>query len=125
MMQQVLRTHGTTVGRILIGLLFFFSGVGILMGGISGTSAMIADTGLPMAALFAWLVVLVKIGAGGALMAGYKVEKAALLLIGFTILTILAVHRDLQDINLFKNLSIIGGLLYVYTYGSSKDSWKI
>lgn len=111
----MIRAHGAVVGRILLGLLFFASGASILfMSGVSGTASMIEMKGLPMAMLLAWVVVLVKIVAGGALMLGREVQKAALALMAFTILATLFYHMDMQDINLFKNLAIIGGLMYAY-----------
>ena len=124
-MDALLQKHGETVGRILMGLLFFFSGIGILLkGGIGGTAAMIEMKGLPLAMLLAIIVVAIKIGAGGALMVGYKTKKAVLALIGFTVLATLFYHMSLDDPGLFKNLAIIGGLLYIYVHGPG-DGWKL
>lgn len=122
--RMMLRTHGTMVGRMLMGLLFFFSGVGILLGGTAGTVGFYESLGVPMASLMVWVVVAVKIGAGGALMLGYRTCYAALALIAFTIIATLLVHMDLEDINLFKNLAIIGGLMYVLAYGPG-EGWKL
>lgn len=123
-MDSLIRTYGVTVGRMLLGLLFLFSGVGILLNGVDGTAGMIAAKGIPLAGLVVWLVVAVKILAGGALMVGYRTTWAAAALITFTILATLLYHMDINDISLFKNLSIIGGLLYAYVYGPG-DGWKI
>lgn len=123
-MDSILKAHGALVGRMLIGLLFLFSGAGMLLGGVSGAAGMIEMKGLPLPMLLAWAVVAVKILAGAALMVGYETKKAALALGGFTVLTILFFHLNLEDINLFKNLAIIGGLLYVYVYGPG-DGWKL
>lgn len=123
-MDSMLRMYGALVGRMLMGLLFLFSGVGILLNGVSGAAGMIEMKGLPVAILLAWVVVAVKIVGGAALMAGYETKKAVLALGGFTLLTILFFHMNLEDINLFKNLAIIGGLLYVYVYGPG-DGWKL
>lgn len=120
----VARTYGTMIGRMLLGLLFVFSGVGIVLNGTAGTAGMITSLGLPAAMLIAWLVVIIKVGAGAALMLGYRAQQAALALIVFVALATLFFHMDLEDINLFKNLSIMGGLLYVYAYGPG-DGWKI
>lgn len=120
----MVRTHGTMLGRMLLGLLFVFSGAGIILNGTAGVEGMMASAGIPLASLLVWVVVLVKIGAGGALMLGYQAREAALVLIVFTVLATFFYHMDLEDINLFKNLSIIGGLLYVYAYGPG-DGWRI
>lgn len=126
--RALLRTHGTLLGRVLLGLLFFVSGVGILMGegGVAGTAGMIASKGLPLAALLAWIVVFIKVVGGGALMLGYKVGKAACALFGFTLLATLFFHtgNGLSDVALLKNLSIMGGLLYVMAYGAG-EGWRL
>ena len=121
---KTLRTHGAMVGRMLIGLLFLFSGVGIVMNGVDGFVGMIETRGLPMASLLAWVVVLIKIADGGALMLGYKTKEAALALLVFTLLATIFYHMNLEDVNLFKNLAIVGGLMYVYIYGPG-PGWKI
>ncbi len=112
------------VGRMLIGLLFVFSGVGMVLNGVDGVASMIESRGLPMASLLAWVVIVVKVGAGAALMLGYRTRDAAIALLIFTGLVTLLYHLDLEDINLFKNLAIVGGLLYVYVYGPG-DGWKL
>ena len=119
-----LRVYGTLVGRVLMGLLFFFSGVGILMSGPASTATYFASLGIPLAGLVVWLVLAIKIVAGGALMLGYRVGAAAALLILFTAAAILAAHMDMEDPGLWKNLAIIGGLLYVIAYGAG-DGWKV
>lgn len=121
----MLKTHGAMVGRMLLGLLFLFSGVSILLsGGTMGVASMIEGVGFPMGSLLAWVVVAVKILGGGALMAGYETEKASLALMGFLVITILFFHLDINDIQLFKELAIMGGLMYVYVYGPG-NGWKI
>ena len=121
---RILRKHGAIVGRMLIGLLFVFSGIGIVNNGVEGFSGMIDARGLPMAVLLAWIVIAVKIVAGVCLIIGYRTAYAALALLIFTGLTALLYHLDLNDMNLFKNLAIMGGLLYVYVYGPG-DGWKL
>lgn len=123
MIDKCIQAYGIIVGRMLLGLLFLFSGVGIVLGGVSGFAGMIAMKGFPMAVLLAWVVVVWKILAGGALMLGYRTKDAALALIVFTIIVTPLYHANLQDVNLFKNLAIIGGLLYVYVYGPG-DGWR-
>lgn len=121
---RTLRAHGAMVGRMLIGLLFVFSGVGIINNGVEGFSGMIDARGLPMAVLVAWVVIAIKIAAGVALILGYRTAYAALALLTFTGLATLLYHLDLNDMNLFKNLAIMGGLLYVYVYGPGAG-WKL
>lgn len=124
MVDRILRANGTMIGRMLIGLLFVFSGVGIVLNGVDSFSGMIETRGIPMPMLVAWLVVVVKIVAGAALMLGWRTSQAALALMIFTVLATLLYHLNLEDINLFKNLAIIGGLLYVYVFGAG-NGWKL
>lgn len=119
-----LQSNGILLGRILLGLLFFSSGVSMLMGGVGNTAGYFASLSIPMAGLVAWLVILVKIGAGGALMLGYKAQDAACLLLLFTLAATAVAHMNLEDMNLWKNLAIAGGLLYAMAYGNG-NAWRI
>lgn len=121
---RTLREYGALVGRCLIGLLFVFTGVGIVNNGIDGFASMIDARGLPMAVLLAWIVVVIKVAAGACLILGYRTAQAALALLIFTGLATLLYHLDLEDVNLFKNLAIMGGLLYVYIYGPG-PGWRL
>lgn len=121
----MVRTHGTVVGRMLMGLLFVFSGIGIYAEQtIVFTAAYYDSLGIPLAWLLVYVVIFVKIVGGGALMFGYRTGMAAGALIVFTIIATLAAHMSLEDINLFKNLAIIGGLLYVMAYGPG-EGWSL
>ena len=75
------------------------------------------SAGVPLGALMVWPVIILKIVAGGMLMVGYRVGASAGALILFTLGTIVIAHADVNDVNLFKNLAIVGGLLYVLAYG--------
>jgi putative oxidoreductase len=117
----MVQTKGVVIGRILMGLLFFSSGVGMLLTQTpEGVAGYFGSLDLPMPLLLAWLVIILKIVAGGALIIGKHVGNAACALIVFTALTILIAHRDLADVNLFKNLAIIGGLMYVMAFGAGR-----
>lgn len=118
--QEMMRSKGIPVARVLLGLLFVFSGIGMLfMQGPAATAGYFDSMGVPMAGLLVWVVIAIKLGAGGALMAGYRVADAAALLIVFTLLATFVAHMSLEDINLFKNLAIIGGLMYAIAYAKS------
>ncbi len=112
------QTKGVVIGRVLMGLLFFGSGLGMLLGGPANSAAYFESVGLPFAGILVWVVIVLKIGAGGAVIIGKNVGQAAALLAAFTFLTILVAHRDFNDPGMFKNLAIIGGLLYVMAFGA-------
>lgn len=116
--RELVRTYGTVVGRVLMGLLFVGGGLSMLfMQGPENVGAYFASVGVPLGALMAWPVIILKVVAGGMLMAGYRVGVAATALILFTLGATLIAHMDPNDTGLFKNLAIVGGLLYVIAYG--------
>lgn len=121
--REMMRTHGTLVGRVLLGLLFLVTGIKFVLNGVP--VAKVTSMGVPLAGVVAWIVVLVKILGGAALILGYRVGQAALALFVFTLLTVLLIHvKDADSTTLLKNLSIMGGLLYVMAYGAGKG-WRI
>ena len=116
--RDLVRDKGTKVGRMLIGLLFFASGLSMLL--VTGPTV-VADgftsLGIPLAGLVVWLVIAVKVVAGLAIILGYRVGLAAAALILFTFAATITAHRDFADPSLLKNLAVIGGLLYLMAYG--------
>lgn len=120
----MLLDKGTLVGRFLVALLFVSSGVNMLMGGVGNTAMYFETLGLPMPMVLALVVIAVKVIGGLCVMVGYKTEQAALALFVFTAGTILVAHLNTADMNLWKNLSIMGGLLYVMAYGPG-EGWKL
>ena len=122
--KMMLQSHGVLAGRFLLALLFVSSGINMLLGGVGNTAMYFDSMGVPVAGVAAMLVIALKISAGVAMMVGYKVEEAASALFVFTALTILIAHRDTADLNLWKNLAIMGGLLYAMAYGAG-DGWKL
>lgn len=126
--RMVLREKGITAARMALGFLFLFTGLGMVFssGGLGYVTSVVSGLGFPIAiaSLIALLVALVKVIAGGALMAGYRTGLAAAVLIAFTLLATILVHLDIDDVNLFKNLAIIGGLLYAMSYGPG-EGWSM
>lgn len=112
-------------GRSLLGLIFLLAGIGKI-GTFEGTSAYMESAGLPMVSVLLVLTIIVEAGGGAALIAGVLSRLAALGLIGFTILASVIFHpfwniegegQQMQQILFLKNLSIVGGLLYVAAFG--------
>ncbi len=126
--RAMIRTHGVLVGRILLGLLFLVAGINKFMGGVDGFAAGLEGMGLPLPALLAWVVILLEVIGGAFLILGYRVGQASAALSIFLILTIIVVHNPLKDTAqltaALKNLSIMGGLLYVMAFGAG-DGWKL
>jgi len=123
--RDLVRDKGTKVGRILIGLLFFGSGLSMLLtAGPEATAQYFTSLGIPLAGLVVWLVMGVKILGGLAIILGYRVGLASAALILFTVSATIAAHRDFADPNLFKKLAIVGGLLYLVAYGPGGTNTK-
>lgn len=120
---EIIRTHGSKLGRILIGLLFLVSGLLMLfVQGPANVAGYFTSLGVPMATLLVWPVIFVKIVAGGAIVIGKRTTEAAAALILFTLIATLLAHMNAEidptfPINLLKNLSIVGGLLYLMAFG--------
>ena len=104
--------------RILITLLFLYSGVGKILAP-SVVIGAIAHVGLPLPQLCYIVAIAVELGVGLAFVFGFRTRTAALVLGAYCILTAALFHLELsnplQTIQLLKNLAITGGLLpYVF-----------
>ena len=118
-------TYGPLVGRALLAAIFLISGVGKLFDP-AGTIGYINAVGLPLAEVGYALAVIVEIGGGMLLIAGYRTRIAALSLAALTILAAIFFHDDYADqnqlIHFLKNLAIAGGLLQVVFPGAGRVS---
>ncbi len=114
------------VGRILLALIFVVSGFGKITN-IGGTAGYFGSIGLPLPIVTAWLVALLELLGGLAIVFGFKTRIAALALAAFSIASGLIAHFDLADqmqtIMLMKNTAMAGGLLLLAAYGPG--SWSL
>jgi putative oxidoreductase len=119
------------LGRLGIAALFLPSGLEKLLD-LSHFEGVLAAKGLPLPLAWAVLAALIEFLGGLALAVGFRVRYVALLLIIFTIVATLLAHafwmvgepapHQAQQIQFFKNLAIIGGLLYVFVRGAGAIS---
>lgn len=113
------------VGRLLIGLPFAMSGFGKLAA-YGKTTALIAAVGLPVPPLAYAVAVLVELGGGLLLIAGYQVRLVASVMAVFCFATALSFHSNFADqnqmINFLKNVMIAGGLLQTAAFGAGAVS---
>ena len=123
---NALSRFGPLVGRILIALIFVMSGYGKIKG-FDGTVGYIASKGLPLPQLAAVIAIIIELGGGVMLMAGWKARWAAAAMFLFTAVAAVIFHNfwavpadaaQNQMIHFMKNISMLGGLLYVVVYGS-------
>lgn len=119
------------LGRLAIGALYVPAGYGHLTG-LNGFAQYLASKGLPGPAM-AWAVVaaVVEFFASLAVVVGFQTRAAALLLVIFTIVAALTGHPfwtvpadqyQNQYVHFFKDIAIIGGLLYVFVRGAGPIS---
>ncbi|MCO5108626.1 MAG: DoxX family protein [Burkholderiaceae bacterium] len=118
-------------GRLLMALLFLPAGVGKLTG-FAGTVGYISSVGLPMPQLGAMVALVVEIGGGVALIAGFGTRVAAIVLAAFTLVASYffhaywAVPADQQlipQLLFYKNMAVIGGLLTIAAWGAG--AWSV
>lgn len=113
-------------GRVLLALVFILAGFS-KFAGLEGTAGYIASKGLPMPAVLAVLTAVLEVVGGLALAIGYQARLAAIALAVFTLLATFLFHNFwampadqafVQQLMFMKNLSITGGLLFVFALGA-------
>ena len=108
----------TLLGRLLMSIIFIMAGINKI-GGYEGTQGYMEAMGVP--GMLLPVVILLEIGAGAALLIGWKARIFAFLLAGFTLLSAILFHNNFGDqmqmILFMKNLAISGGLLFVVAFG--------
>ena len=113
------------IGRILVAAIFILSGLGKI-GAPAATQGYIAAMGLP-APLLAYIgAIVMELGGGLLLLAGYRTKVVAAALAVFSIVTAFVFHHALADqnqmIHFLKNLAMAGGLLQFVAYGAGRIS---
>jgi len=124
----VVSDWASLIGRVGLAAVFLWSGYEKLAY-MDGSIGYMKAYGLPVADLLIWPALIVEIVAGAMLLLGWKARWAALALALFTIPATLIFHGYWgvpadqvlnQQIHFMKNLAILGGLLYVFAYGSGR-----
>ena len=111
------------IGRLLVAALFLPSGFNKLMA-FSTFAASLAAKGLPNSTVFAGVLVAAEVLGPLALIIGLWPRSTALVLIGFTALTLWMTHRSLgvvfrprQNVQFYQTVAVIGGLLFYFASG--------
>lgn len=117
--------YASLVGRLMIGLPFAMSGFGKLAA-YGATTAYIASAGLPVPPLAYAIAVLVELGGGLLLIAGYQARSVALAMAVFTLAAAVSFHNNFADqnqtIHFLKNVMMAGGLLQIFAFGAGAIS---
>lgn len=112
-------------GRALIALLFIPNGYEQL-NAFAGTVGYIAAAGVPLPHAAGALSIAIHLGLGTMLLVGFQARWSALGLALFTFVISFIFHNYwsapaaeamMQQINFFKNLAIVGGLLGIVAWG--------
>lgn len=120
---SALRDAALLVGRVLLSAMFILAGWSKI-GGYAGTQAYMASKGVPGALLP--LVILLELGGGLAILAGFQTRIVSILLAGFTLLAALLFHYipadQIQMLMFMKNMAITGGFLALFAAGPGRYS---
>ena len=129
-MQKTIDQFGPLLGRILLASIFLMSGIGKI-GGFAGTAGYMGSKGLPMVEVLLAITIVIEIGAALMLILGWKAKIGAALLFLWMIPVTFMFHnfwtmapadQQLQTIMFMKNLGLMGGMLYIMTFGSGPMS---
>ena len=117
-------------GRLVLAAIFVMSALGKI-GNWEGTTGYMAAKGMPFMSLFLLGAIALEVLGGASIVLGFKARLGALLLIVFLIPATLIFHNfwafggqqmQQQMVHFLKNLSILGGLLFVATHGAGPFS---
>lgn len=118
------------VGRILVAAIFLWSGIGKI-GGFAGTLAYMQSKGVLLAEIALVITIIVEIGAALMLILGWKARLGAAALFLWMIPVTLIFHAfwavppeevQMQTIQFFKNLGLMGAMLLIVGFGSGPYS---
>jgi putative oxidoreductase len=118
------------IGRSLLGLLFLIAGTRQLMF-FAGSVGYFGKLGFPAPEATAWLSIIIHVVGGALLIVGWKTKWTSWLLLAMVVIATAMAHRFwdydaaqyANQLNHFlKNLAIIGGLLYVISFGAGATS---
>ena len=122
-MNRALTRFAPLLGRVLIGQVFFLSGVNKLLDP-ARTIALIASHGVPFPAFCCFAAAAVEIGGSLALILGIKIRWSALVLAAFVVVVTTIFHWNFaigMNAQLFrKDVAIAGGLLLAAYFGSDR-----
>ena len=125
-MSDFIGKFGPVTGRVLVALIFLWSGIGKI-GGFAGTAGYMASKGLPMVEVLLVLTIVIEVGGSLMLIVGWKARWAAAVMFLWLVPVTLAMHNFWavppaevmgQQINFMKNLAIMGAMLFIMAFGA-------
>ena len=120
-----LKGFGILIGRILLVLIFFQSGIGKIMN-FQGTAEYMAKFGMPYTNFFLVGAIFLELVGSVTVISGYFARLGAFLLVILLIPTTLIFHTNfsdpMQQIHFMKNVSMFGGILVLLMVGAGRFS---
>ena len=111
------------VARVFLGHIFLLAGLSKI-GAYEGTQGYMDAMGVP--GILLPLVILLEIGGGLAIIAGFKTRWVAIALAAFTVVSAAIFHNNFGDqtqmIMFMKNIAIAGGFLLLAAHGAGAYS---
>ena len=121
-----------TTGRVLLGVYFILPGLNKVTD-FAGNSQYMAEHGMVFIPFFLVLTIIIQLGGGFALVAGYQTKIVAFLLAGLTLVISLVMHdfwtmepglqTSHETQNFVKNMAIMAGLLVAGGLGGG--AWSL
>ena len=120
------KAQGVAALRVTLGLIFLVAGLSKLMDQTMITG-MLENIGFPAVPFFVWLLIIVEVVGGAALILGKKVDKVVWPLFIVLLVALLLVHLPAFDrtqtptvMNVLWHLVGLGGLLSLHSTGPGK-----
>ena len=121
-----------TAGRVLLGIYFILPGI-TKVTNFEGNSQYMADHGMVMIPFFLVLTIIIQLGGGFAMVAGYQTKIVAFILAGLTLVISLVMHdfwtmepglqTSHETQNFVKNMAIMAGLMVAGGLGGG--AWSL
>jgi len=120
-MCKLIQQYGPLLGRILLSVIFIIAGIRKIFS-FAGTAGYMASKGLPVSEVLLVLTIMIELGGGLMILLGWQARWAATVIFMFLIPVTVVFHpvwADPAEFNsFFKNLAIMGGMMYIMVYGS-------
>lgn len=120
---EKLQELSAPIGRLLLSMIFIFSGFTKITG-YAATQGYMEAMGVP--GMLLPLVIAVELLGGIAILLGFKARLVAILMAGFSIVSALLFHQfwiDESQMNPFmKNIAMAGGFLMIFAHGAGAYS---
>lgn len=117
-MMDKLQQLSAPIGRLLLSMIFVFSGVNKIIG-YAATQGYMESMGVP--GMLLPLVIALELFGGIAILLGFRARLIAALFVGFNTVSAFIFHQfwlDASQINPFmKNIAIAGGFLMIFAHG--------